>query len=107
MSIEIKAFSCDKCGATYLNQNIAEKCCAIKHCKDCGKELPRKSYRSLCNSCQVKKEYNDAIKLTTKEYLEQYPNEGVFYNDRFYLDIDDCLSDLYDESENAERILKS
>ena len=41
-SKEIKAYQCEKCGSSYIDKNVADKCCQPKLCEDCGCEIPRK-----------------------------------------------------------------
>lgn len=101
---EIKAYKCTNCGTTYLDQSFAEKCCQPKYCEDCGKELPYKWYRTVCESCAEKRYFDKSAKMTIEGYNAEYPNNMVFYNDEYYSDVDSCLESLFDRCSNEEEV---
>ena len=94
-STEIRAYKCEKCGSGYTEKSIADKCCQLELCKDCGCEIPKNHCYVVCDECRAKREelrelerYNKATKYTFEsapkesiEYVfnELYPdNEGYF-----------------------------
>ena len=96
-SKEITAYKCEKCGKAYIDKSFADKCCEPKHCKDCGCELSPKWYRTVCDSCQSKREFNRGVVLTMDEFLRsEYKDNMVCHNDRYYMDIDECLESILD-----------
>lgn len=99
-SIEIKTYKCENCGSNFSTKESANNCCQPRNCKDCGVELSKTWYYTVCSGCKLKHEaikeldrYNKAIKYTCEsapkesiEYVfsELYPyNEGYFYADDF------------------------
>ena len=96
-SAEIIAYKCSNCGQTYLDKSFSDKCCEPKLCEDCGVELPPKWYRTVCDSCQSKREFNRGIVLTMEEFLKsEYKDNMVYYDGRYYVDIDDCVESILD-----------
>jgi hypothetical protein len=102
-SVGIKAYKCSKCGGAYLSKDMADKCCETKYCKDCGKELPYKWYKTVCLSCSDKREYDRATKISYNDYIVQHKDDyyTLCIGDKFYADIDD-LFDSLDEDEFEE-----
>ena len=94
--VEEKAYKCSNCGHTYLNYDLAEKCCKPKFCEDCGEKLPYKSYLRVCDKCQEKRNFNKAEHLTIKEYEDKYGSNMVCLDDHYYCSIEDCLCDMAD-----------
>lgn len=101
---ETKAYKCKNCGTTYLDQSFAEKCCKLKHCEDCGTELPYKWYRTTCEPCSERRYYDKSVKMTIEEYNEKYPDNMVFHNDRYYADVDECLETLFNNCDTDEEV---
>lgn len=101
--IEIKAFTCAKCGRGYTDKLTAEKCCETKYCEDCGKELEYKWYRTICSSCSDKRNYDKATKISYSEYIISHKDDyyTLCIGDNFYSDIED-LFDSLDEDEFNE-----
>lgn len=96
-SKEIVAYKCSECGKAYMYKYDADKCCEPKHCEDCGCELPPKWYRTVCESCRSKREFNRGVVLTMEEFLQsEYKDNMVYYDGRYYVDIDDCLESILD-----------
>lgn len=96
-SKEIVAYKCSNCGQAYLDKSFADKCCEPKYCEDCGIELPYKWYSTTCTSCQSIREFNNGKVLTMDEFLQsEYKDNMVYYDGRYYVDIDDCLESILD-----------
>lgn len=96
-STEIRAYKCEKCGCSFINEVYAELCCKPKHCKDCGTELPHNWYSIICEPCRQSLEFKNGKVLTFDEFLQsEYKDNMVYYNDTYYLDIDDCLQSILD-----------
>jgi len=51
---EITAYQCE-CGKAYVDRDVAEKCCAPKHCEDCGAKMSPKRAYTVCESCWMKR----------------------------------------------------
>jgi len=130
-SKEIKAYKCSDCNQSYLDKSVADKCCQPKHCEDCGIELSKTWYYTVCSGCKTKREeikelerYNKATKYTfdnvpkeSIEYVfsELYPyNEGYFYADDTDIDEHNIkyvygtkrVSPSYDVSDMIESMLE-
>lgn len=105
-SVDIKAYKCSVCGLSYKDKLVADKCCEPKHCEDCNCELPHKYYYTVCELCKSKREFNRGTVLTMDEFLQsEYKDNMVCYNDRYYVDIDDCIDCILDcEIDDVEYI---
>lgn len=90
----VDIFTCEKCGKKYLNEKVADKCCAPYHCSVCGCETPK--YILKCDSCRDKEQYEKAHKLTLKEYEEKFPDHMLYDGDRFFYDIDELIDHYTD-----------
>lgn len=102
-STEIRAYKCEKCGSRYTEKLTADRCCSIKHCAECGVELPYKCYANVCENCQAKREFNRGKVLTIGEFLKsEYKDNMVYYNGEYFADIDSCLDTLWDNEELYE-----
>lgn len=97
-SKEVTAYKCSECGKAYSEKLMADNCCQPKYCQDCGIELSKTWYYTVCSGCKSKREeikelerYNKATKYTFESapkesieyvYNEKYPhNEGYFEYD--------------------------
>ena len=107
-SKEIKAYQCEKCGSSYIDKNVADKCCQPKLCEDCGCEIPKNHYYIVCDECRAKSEekkeldrYNKATKYTfesaPKESIEYVYNEKYPHNEGYF---------DYDEGDDLEYNIK-
>jgi len=101
---ETKAYKCSNCGTTYLDKGFAEKCCQPKYCEDCGAELSYKWYSAVCELCAEKRYYDKSVKMTIKEYNEKFPDNMVFYDDKYYSSVDDCLEWLFSDCVNEYEV---
>lgn len=99
MSIEVKAWKCETCGNGYFDKKFADNCCVPKKCEVCGRELPLKWYRTLCEPCCKQQRYDNAVKMTYAEYIEKYPGNGITLNEDFYSDMESLLEVYSDETE--------
>lgn len=108
MSIEIKAYKCEKCGNAYLHNELADNCCKPKLCEDCGIEIPKTHCYVVCDECRSKREekreldrYNKATKYTfesaPKESIEYVYNEKYPHNEGYF---------DYDEGDDLEYDIK-
>jgi hypothetical protein len=85
-------YQCPICGKVYLNEESADRCCEPKKCA-CGEIVS--IYRTQCDSCNklelkrwANEKYEKAPKMTVAEYIEKFPNNGVFVGENYYDDID-------------------
>lgn len=94
-SIEIKAYKCEKCGSNFSTKESANNCCQPRHCEDCGVELSKTWYYTVCSGCKLKHEaikelyrYNKATKYTfesaPKESIEYVYSELFPYNEGYF-----------------------
>jgi hypothetical protein len=86
------AYQCPVCGKVYLNEESADRCCEPKRCA-CGEIVS--IYRTQCDTCSkleskrwANEKYEKAPKITVAEYIEKFPNNGVFVGVNYYDDID-------------------
>lgn len=94
MSIEVKAWRCEKCGKAWLRKKLADNCCTEKpdnECKVCGCSI--KYPLTICNDCREKERYEQASKVKYSDY-----KVGQLWDERtneYYLDKED-LKEAYD-----------
>ena len=83
-SKEIKAYTCEKCGSSYKDKNVADNCCTVttKICQDCGCEIPKSHMYVVRDKCRAERDnkkelerYNKATKYT----FETVPKESIEY----------------------------
>ena len=91
----VTLYQCEKCNQYYWTKQSAEKCCPTRYCEDCGKELT--NYFSVCEKCHEKRIYDRAEKLTYEEYVKKYPNNMLYYNEKYYGDLEELLDSFIDE----------
>ncbi|WP_434510124.1 hypothetical protein [Desulfitobacterium sp. AusDCA] len=93
MSIEVKAWKCEKCGKAYLNKYLADNCCKEKPhntCRVCGKEVD--SPWLICHTCKDKERFEKAKKIRLSEYkswlydesLEEYFPDKESLEEKYY-----------------------
>lgn len=88
---ETSAYQCGECKKVYLDRRMAEQCCLHKYCEDCGCELPSRWYKFVCKSCDLKRLYDKAEKLTPDQWDDWVQRDGYGYNDGFFESVDDLL----------------
>ena len=71
MSIEVKAWKCEKCGKAYLNKAAADDCCKEKPetkytCRVCGCDTEK--FRLICGICQEQERFAKAKKVKYSDY---------------------------------------
>jgi hypothetical protein len=100
MSIEIKAWKCEKCSNVYLDKDLADNCCkkkATNKCRVCGCDV--KSPFVICKECQEIERFHKAKKVNYSDYIGCLWDERMeeyFYN----------KDDMYERYENDdEKIL--
>lgn len=98
MAKEIKnitIYQCEKCHRYYWNRESADKCCQTRRCEKCNKELH--NYSGLCESCRDKQVYDKAKKMTYEDYIKTNPSHMLYYNEKYYEDLESLLDDYCDE----------
>lgn len=91
----VTLYQCEKCNRYYWTKQSAERCCPTIYCEDCGKELT--NHCSVCEKCNEKRIYDRAEKLTYEEYIKKYPGNMLYYNEKYYADLEDLLDDFVGE----------
>lgn len=100
MALKVELFKCPKCNNHFYEEEKADKCCAPKHCEDCGKELPYKWYRTVCEPCTERRKFEKARKMTYDEYLTEFGNNMlVVGGDNYFSDMDSIIDHYYGEEE--------
>jgi hypothetical protein len=92
--IIIEAYKCEKCSQLYYNESSAINCCKSGNCNSCGKEISQ--YRSECDECIKKQKFKSATKYTYEQYVKEFPDNYIFYNDKYYRDIEELSEDIYE-----------
>ena len=93
--ITLTGFMCDKCGKIFATGNkqsdkyLADNCCKQYYCEDCGKPLPK--YQYVCDSCLDKRRFEKATKMSYSEYIKEYPDYPIYYDEEFYWELEDFL----------------
>ena len=94
-AVPYTAYQCLTCGKLNGTEFGADDCCKIYHCADCGIET--KKYHLVCNSCQEKRTYENATKMTIEEYYKKYPANMVFDGADYHSSVEDMLEDFQNE----------
>ena len=95
MNKEIKVWKCEKCGKSYLSQEVADNCCKDKKgytCRVCGCDT--KLYFLICDTCCNKERFEKAKKVKYSEYEVGYlwdENQEKYFRDK------DELEEKYEE----------
>lgn len=87
--VTVTGYKCKTCGKVYIDKYLAELCHKKYYCEVCGKETER--YWLICDSCREKKQYNEATKISYKEYLEKYPGYMIYDGSDYYQDLDELI----------------
>lgn len=105
MSIEVKAWKCEKCGKAWLNKQLAEDCCKEKEpneCRVCGCEV--KAPWIICPDCREKERFEKAKKIKYSEY-----KIGCLWDetkDKYFYDKEELeeayYNDAYDDGEEPK-----
>lgn len=102
MSVEIKAWRCEKCNKSWVDKQVADKCCAENKktfCSKCG-EQAQKGY-TICEKCIEEKRYENAKKIKYSDYQEEFlydENKQEYYSDKEELE-EAYYDDACDEKE--------
>ncbi len=91
--VTIEAYKCEKCGGLFYSENSAINCCKSSNCKSCGKEISQ--YRNECDECLEKQKFESAKKYTYEQYVKEFPDNYIYYNDKYYPNMDELLDDIY------------
>jgi len=100
MSIEVKAWKCEKCGKAYLDKTVATNCCVEKKniCEICGCEI--KSPWLKCHDCREKERFEKAEKVRYSIYGIEYLWDET--QQEYFRDAED-LAEKYGEDAYEER----
>ena len=60
---EVTCYQCQECQRIYADPKVAEKCCAPCYCEDCNAALSPKWYRTVCENCNLNRQFERAEKL--------------------------------------------
>jgi len=96
MNKEIKVWKCEKCGKSYLSQEVTDNCCKDKKgytCRACGCDT--KLYFLICDTCCNKERFAKAKKVKYSEYEVGYlwdENQEKYFRDK------DELEEKYEEN---------
>lgn len=102
MSIEVKAWKCEKCGKAYLNKAATDDCCKGKPekkytCRVCGCDT--EEFRLICPICLNQERFTKAKKVKYSEYEVGYLwDEGV---EEYFRDKDE-LEEKFSEDEDPQ-----
>ena len=95
-TVEVVVYACGYCGQLWRNKEDADLCHMDRTCSECGTLIEKKSYYTLCDSCKIKKEeekmqkmYNNARKITYKEYVRESPDNHLYMDGNFYSEAED------------------
>ena len=103
MTIEVKAWKCEKCGKYYLNKAAADDCCrdkpeaVIKTCRVCGCVID--NYQTICHICLNQERFARAKKVKYSEYKVGYlwdETKDDYFSDKEALE-EKYYDDAYDE----------
>lgn len=107
--VEVIGYMCEKCGKIYadqrtnMNEYLANICCKQYYCEDCGK--PTEKYNYVCPECSEKRKFAKAKKMTYSEYIKEFPDYPIYFNEDFFWDIEDLREQQYaDDLEMPEYV---
>jgi len=70
------AYSCWDCDKTYLDKELAQRCCEVKKCSRCGCSLGKHEYYTACAPCR------EVLTIQRAEVVsESYADDGVIYSE--------------------------
>jgi hypothetical protein len=104
---EKTVYTCGYCGQPYWDKSKADLCHNDRICADCGDVMGKRSYYTVCNTCQVKKRiakeqelFDKAIKITFKDYCLDYTSDYLYIDDKYvYLDDLEYEFDDYEDED--------
>jgi len=89
-------FYCTSCRIVHRTKDGAESCCKPSLCKDCGKELPQKTYSLQCDTCKMPEWHRkdrEIYQKAKKVKLEDYEGSHVVIGDD-YVSVDELEEQL-------------
>ena len=103
---ELTVYACGYCGKLWKEKSDADFCHSDRTCTECGVVIGKKNYYTKCESCMIKSKvaaekvlFDNARKMTVKEYAEEFGENPIFFNDEYYYDVEDIF-DSIDEEDN-------
>ena len=109
---EVICYTCGYCGKIYQNKINADCCHRDRVCSECGIVIGKKDYYMNCSGCRSKKAQlklqeliNKAKKISYDDYIKEYPNYPVVYNDEFFFDDYDYLLDKINDNKDDNPII--
>ena len=98
-----KYWICSNCQRVYIDKEVADKCCLCLRCKNLivaddltTQALYAPLYHTKCEN--LNREDFEQSRIDKAEKLEKW-NSWVFWNDKFYPDVDSFLDENYTECE--------
>jgi len=108
---EVLVYACGYCGTTYRDKENADFCHSARTCTKCGIVIGKVNYYTKCDSCIEKSKiaaekvlFDNARKMTVKEYGEVSPDNPLFFNDEYYYDIEYVLDEIDAEDETPKYV---
>lgn len=93
-------YFCGVCRRTAASESDAEKCCAPKHCEDCGIELPAKPhYYTVCPECRDRHEAEREkarFEKAQKVLLADYKDTHISTVDNEVISLEDLWDQQHD-----------
>lgn len=106
---EVTVYSCGYCGKLYRDKVDADFCHSDRTCTECGIVIGKVNYYTKCDFCINKSKlaaekvlFDNARKMTVKEYSEEFGDNPLLLGDDYYYDVDSILDEIYsmDEEDN-------
>lgn len=96
--VQIYGYKCEKCGKIFAgggigtDEYLANICCKQYYCEDCGK--PTEKYNMVCGECMEKRKFDKAKKMSYSQYVQEFPNYMIWFNDKYYMELEELIEDL-------------
>lgn len=108
---EVLMYACGYCGTAYRDKLNADFCHSARTCTECGVVIGKKNYYTKCESCMIKSKvaaekvlFDNARKMTVKEYAEEFGENPIFFNDKYYYDVEDIFYSIDEEDDKPNYV---
>lgn len=93
-------FFCGECRLTRRTEEEAERCCGPYKCEDCGVDVDRKRFRTVCPDCEAKRQAARERMQFDKARKIEYDGGWVYWEgigQNYFESLEDLLEQIEDE----------
>jgi len=99
---EVLMYACGYCGTAYRDKVNADFCHSARTCAECGIVIGKVNYHTKCDFCITNSKlaaekvlFDNARKITVKEFGEEFGDNPLLLGDNYCFDIDSILDEIY------------